>query len=76
MKGFSQKRGVDFEKIFSFMIKMSSIRVVLGIAVNLNLEIEQLDVKTVFLHGDLEEKIYMDQLKGFKKVTKRILYAV
>ena len=37
---------------------MSSIKVVFGLATRLNLEIEQLDVKTVFLHGDLEEEIY------------------
>ena len=40
---------------------MSSIQVVLGLAACMNLEIEQIDVKTVFLHGDLEEEIYMEQ---------------
>ena len=44
---------------------MSSIRVVLGWAASLDLEIEQLDVKTAFLHGDLDEEIYMEQLEGF-----------
>jgi hypothetical protein len=44
---------------------MSSIRVVLGIAATMDLEIEYLDVKTMFLHGDLEEEIYMEQLEGF-----------
>ena len=55
MKGFSQKKGIDFEEIFSSAVKMSSIRIVLGLAASLNLEIEQFDVKTAFLHGDLEE---------------------
>ena len=45
---------------------MSSIRTVLGLAASLNLEIEQMDVKTTFLHGDLEEEIYMEQPEGFK----------
>ncbi|CAL9127456.1 unnamed protein product, partial [Musa textilis] len=45
---------------------MSSIRVALGIAASQDLEVEQLDVKTAFLHGDLEEKIYMEQPEGFK----------
>lgn len=49
---------------------MSSIRVVLGIAANLNLESEQLVVKTVFLHGDLEEKIYTEQPEEFKESGK------
>jgi hypothetical protein len=44
---------------------MSFIRVVLGLAANMNLEIEQLDAKTVFLHGDLDEEIYMEQPEGF-----------
>ncbi|CAN0846213.1 Retrovirus-related Pol polyprotein from transposon TNT 1-94 [Linum grandiflorum] len=73
VKGFSQKKGVDFEEIFSPVVKMSSIRVVLGLAANLDLEVEQLDVKTAFLHGDLEEEIYMDQPEGFEVKGKENL---
>ena len=65
VKGFSQKQGVEFEEIFAPVVKMTSIRVVLGIASSLDLEIEQMDVKTAFLHGDLEEEIYMEQPEGF-----------
>ena len=65
MKSFGQKKGIDFEEIFSPMVKMSSIRVVLGLATSLDLEIEQLDLKTTFLHGDLEDEIYMEQPKMF-----------
>jgi hypothetical protein len=65
VNGFSQKKGIDFEEIFSPVVKMSSIKVVLDLAANINLEIEQLDVKTAFLHGDLEEEIYMEQPEGF-----------
>ena len=61
VKGFNQKKGIDFEEIFSSVVKMSSIRVAIGLAARLNLEVEQLDVKTAFLHGDLEEEIYMQQ---------------
>ena len=46
MKGFSQKKGVDFDDIFSPMVKMTSIRVILGLVARLNLEVEQMDVKT------------------------------
>ncbi|KAM7516588.1 hypothetical protein LguiA_006171 [Lonicera macranthoides] len=49
---------------------MSSICVVLGLAASQDLEIEQMDVKTAFLHGDLEEEIYMEQLEGFKEKGK------
>ena len=73
VKGFEQKKGIDFEEIFSPVVKMSSIRVVLGLAANLNLEVEQLDVKTAFLHGDIDKKIYMEQLEGFKVKGKEHL---
>jgi ATP-binding cassette subfamily B (MDR/TAP) protein 1 len=46
-------------------VNHSSIRAFFGIVVMRDLELEQLDVKTVFLHGELEEEIYMDQPKGF-----------
>ena len=59
VKGFSQKKGIDFDEIFSHIVKLSSIKIILGLATNQDLEIEQLDVKTTFLHGDLEEEIYM-----------------
>ena len=52
---------------------MTSIRTVLSIAVSMNLEVEQLDVKTEFLHGDLEEEIYMRQPEGFVKRGKEHL---
>lgn len=45
----------------------------LGLAVSLNLDVEQLDVKIAFLHGDLEEEIYMEQLEGFKVKGKEDL---
>ncbi|KAG5549866.1 hypothetical protein RHGRI_014986 [Rhododendron griersonianum] len=73
VKGFGQKKGIDFDEIFSPVVKMSSIRVVLGMAASLNLEVEQLDVKTAFLHGDLEEEIYMEQPEGFKEKGKENL---
>ena len=66
VKGFGQRKGIDFDEIFSPVVKMSSIRTVLGLSASLNLEIKQMDVKTTFLHGDLEEEIYMEQPDGFK----------
>ena len=60
VNGFGQKKCIDSEEIFSLVVKMSSIRVFLKLDVRLNLEIEQLDVKTIFLHGDLDEEIYIE----------------
>ena len=66
MKGFRKKKGIDFEDIFSPVVKISSIRVAFGLAVSMNLEIEQLDVKMTFIYEDMEEEIYMEQLEGFE----------
>ena len=64
IKGLGQRKGIDFDEIFSPVVKMSSIRMVLALAQILDLEIEQIDVKIAFFHGDLEEEIYMEQPKG------------
>ncbi|KAG8474857.1 hypothetical protein CXB51_031589 [Gossypium anomalum] len=64
-KGYSQIPGVDFTDVFSPVVKHSLIRALLGIVAMHDLELEQLDVKTAFLHGKLEEDIYMQQPEGF-----------
>ena len=73
VKGFQQKKGVDFDEIFFLVVKMISIRTMLSIAASTDLEVEQLDVKTTFLHGDLEEEIYMQQSEGFMEKGKENL---
>ena len=54
-------------------MKMTSIRAIFGLAAKQGLEVEQLDVKTTFLHGDLEEEIYMEQPEGFVEPGKEKL---
>nr|CAN80991.1 hypothetical protein VITISV_021529 [Vitis vinifera] len=66
VKGFQQKEGINYVEIFFPVVKMSTIRLVLGMVVAENLHLEQLDVKTAFLHGDLEEDLYMIQPEGDK----------
>ena len=63
--GFRQEYGVDFDEIFSPVVKMTTLRFMLDVVAADNLELIQLDVKTTFLHGDLQEEIYMEQPKGF-----------
>lgn len=60
MKGFNQNKVIDFDEIFTLVVKIFSIRVILGLLANLNMEIEQLKVKMTFLYGDLEEEMYME----------------
>ncbi len=59
VKGFQQKEGIDYIEIFSLVVKLITIRLMLSIVTTKGLYLEQLDVKTTFLHGDLEEEIYM-----------------
>jgi hypothetical protein len=58
-KGYSQVEGIYFGEIFSPIDKLTSIIFILSIVVSFDLEVEQMDVKTTFLHWDLEEEIYM-----------------
>jgi len=58
VKGFQHREGINFNEIFSLVVKHTTIRSVLSIVTAKNLHLEQLDVKITFLHGDLED-IYM-----------------
>lgn len=62
-RGFSQKKGIDYQEVFAPVVKHVSIKVLLSLVVNLDLELEQMDVKTTFLHGNLDEDLYMQHRK-------------
>ena len=64
-KGYSQIPGIDYTDIYSPVVKHTSIRVLLGLVAANNYELEQLDVTTAFLNGELEEEIFMQQPEGF-----------
>ena len=69
-KCFTQKEGIDYNEVFSPVVKYTSIHIILTLVAEYELELAQLDVKTAFLHGDLEEEIYMTQPCGFKVARK------
>jgi hypothetical protein len=73
VKGYFQVEGFDFGDIFSPIAKLTSIRVIMSLGTAFNIEIKKMDVKTMFLHGDLEEEIYMKQPKGFVVKGKKEL---
>jgi len=64
-KGFTQRKGIDYNEIFFPVVKFKTIRLMLAVTVHFDLELEQLDVKAAFLHGDLDEQIYMVQSVGY-----------
>jgi hypothetical protein len=65
-KGFKQRYGYDYEETFSLVIKSASKRLVLSLAVTQGWSLRQLDIHNAFLHGYLEETLFMSQPPGFE----------
>lgn len=70
-KGYSQQERIDFNEIYSPVVKHTSIRMILALVAHYDLELEQLDVKTALLHGELEETIYMSQTEGLITTSRK-----
>lgn len=64
-KGYAQKKGEDYNEVFSPVVKHISIRVLFALVAYFHMELEQMDVKIGFLHGDVKEDIYMLQSEGY-----------
>ena len=73
-KGFRQIQGVDYDETFSPVAMLKSVRIMLAIAAYFDYEIWQMDFKTAFLNGNIEEELYMIQPKGF--VDPKELYMI
>ena len=77
-KGYTQVQGIDYKETFSLVTRYELIQYLLAHAALLNWEIEAMDVISAYLHGVLEEEIYMEQQEGFiakgeeKKVCRLI----
>jgi len=69
-KGYTQRERIDYNEVFSHIVKHSSIQILLALVAQYELDLDQLDVKTAFLHGDFDEEIDMTQPMGFKTAGK------
>ena len=59
VKGFTQKEGIDYKETFSPVSSKDSFRIIMALVAHFDLELHQMDVKTAFLNGNIEETIYM-----------------
>ncbi|KAL0891955.1 hypothetical protein ABMA27_015190 [Loxostege sticticalis] len=71
-KGYSQTKGIDYQETFAPTVRYDSIRLLLSEAAQHNLQIIQLDIKTAFLYGELEEDIYMAVPEGLTCKTNKV----
>ena len=65
--GYAQMPGLDYEETFSPVVRFESVRTVLALAAHRKMKLQQMDVKTAFLNGELTDEVYMSQPKGFAK---------
>ncbi|MCO5559828.1 hypothetical protein L7F22_013432 [Adiantum nelumboides] len=59
-KGYAQTYGIDYEEIFAPIAKMATIRAIIAVAASKSWILHQMDVKSAFLHGDLQEEVFME----------------
>jgi len=69
-KGYAQTYGTDYEETYSPVAKMTTVKAIIAMAGAKGWPLHQMDVKNVFLHGDLQEEVYMEQPRGYVDQTR------
>ena len=83
-KGYTQTYGIDYEETLAPVAKMNTVRIILSLAAHFGWEMHQVDVKNAFLHGSLEEEVYMKIPLGYGAINegdkvcrlKKVLYGL
>jgi hypothetical protein len=70
-RGFSQKEGIDYEETFAPIARYTSIKTIIALATKMKWKLHQMDVKTTFLNGVIEEKVYIEQPQGFEAEDRK-----
>jgi hypothetical protein len=68
-KGYAQTYGIDYEETYNQVAKMTIVRIIIAMAATKGWSLHQMDVKNDFLHGDLQEEVYMEQPLGYVNQT-------
>jgi hypothetical protein len=73
VKGYKQRKGIDYDEVFASVARHATLRALLAVAAVQDLEVQQIDVKTAFLNGPLDESLYMKQPPGYNFGTGKVL---
>ena len=74
-RGFSQKEGIDYEETFAHVARYTSIRTIIALTAKMKWKLHQMDVKTTFLNGVIEEEVYIEQPKDLRLKTGSLMSA-
>ena len=75
-RGFSQKEGIDYKETFAPVVIYTLIRAIILLASIMGWKLHQMDVKTAFLNGVIEEEVYIEQPEGFIVHDQTLMYVV
>ena len=64
-RGFTQKEGIDYDETFALVARYTTIRIIISLVAVFGWKLHQMDIKTAFLNGKIEEEVYIEQPEGF-----------